>query len=128
VSTTNVVLIVDDDSSTQKAVVRLLGLRGFDTEAFDSGEQLLAWADLHAAVCVVLDIHLPGLSGIQVRQRLAAADASLPVIFMTGNDSDATRRCALEAGCVAYLCKPFSSQTLATAVDKAVSLRRHTAA
>lgn len=117
------VLVVDDDPSTRQAVTRLLRLRGLDADAFGSGEDLLAHADVHDALCAVLDIHLPGISGIELRRRLAAAEASLPVIFMTANDSDATRRCALAAGCVAYLSKPFSSQMLAGALDAALAQR-----
>ena len=117
------VLVVDDDPSIQQAVKRLLRVRGFDAEVFGSGEELLAHADVHDALCAVLDIHLPGISGIELRRELAAAEASLPVIFMTANDSDATRRCAMAAGCVAYLSKPFSAQTLAGALDAALAQR-----
>jgi len=117
------VLVVDDDPSMLKSVERVLRVRGFDTELFESGEDLLARADLHAALCLVLDIHLPGLSGIQVRQRVAGSEASLPVIFMTATDSDAVRKAAVEAGCIAYLSKPFTSQMLASAVDAAAALR-----
>ena len=115
------VLVVDDDSSTRHAVGRLLRLRGLDAELFESGEDLLAQADVHDAVCAVLDIHLPGISGIELRRRLALAEASLPVIFMTANDSEAIRRSARAAGCVAYLSKPFSSQMLAGALDAALA-------
>lgn len=117
-------LVVDDDPSTLKSVERLLRVRGFDTELFESGEEFLARADPHAALCLLLDMHLPGLSGMQVRQRITGSEASLPVIFMTANDSDAVRKAAMEAGCVAYLSKPFSSQMLASAIDAAVALRR----
>ena len=117
------VLVVDDDPSTRKAVERLLRLRGCAADLFASAEEVLARADLHGASCAVLDVHLPGLSGIQLRRWLAGAQASLPVIFMTANDSEATRRCAMEAGCVAYLAKPFSSQLLAGALDAALAQR-----
>jgi FixJ family two-component response regulator len=123
-TTGNVVLVVDDDPSTLKSVERLLRVRGFDAELFESGEELLARADLQTALCLLLDMHLPGLSGMQVRQSIAGSEATLPVIFMTANDSDALRNAALGAGCVAYLSKPFSSQMLASAVDAAVALRR----
>jgi FixJ family two-component response regulator len=123
-TTRNIVLVVDDDPSTLKSVERLLRILGFDAELFESGEELLARADLHAALCLLLDMHLPGLSGMQVRQRITGSAASLPVIFMTANDSDVVRKVALEAGCVAYLSKPFSSQKLASAVNAAVALRR----
>jgi len=124
VTTENVVLVVDDDPSTQKSVERLLRSRGFDAAVFESGEELLARADLRAALCAVLDIHLRGISGIKLRQRLAGREASLPVIFMTANDSDVTRKSAMEAGCVAYLSKPFSAQTLASAIESARAQRR----
>ena len=117
-------LVVDDDPSTQRSVERLLRLRGLDCEAFESGEALLERGDVRAAVCVLLDIHLPGISGVQVCRRLAFSEASLPIIFMTANDSDAIRRSAAEAGCVAYLSKPFSSQTLSDAIDAALALQR----
>jgi FixJ family two-component response regulator len=101
------VLVVDDDPSTQRSVERLLRLRGLDCEAFESGEALLERGDVRAAVCVLLDIHLPGISGVQVCRRLAFSEASPPVIFMTAN-----------------LSKPFSSQTLSDAIDAALALQR----
>jgi len=121
--TENIVLVVDDDPSTLRSVERLLRVQGFDAELFESGEELLARADLHAALCLLLDMHLPGLSGLEVRQRVAGSEASLPVIFMTANDSDTMRSAAVEAGCVAYLSKPFSSRLLADAIDAAAALR-----
>ena len=104
-------------------MTRLMRLRGLTAAVFESGEDCLARADLHAAMCALLDIHLPGISGIELRRRLAASEASLPVIFMTANDSDAARRSAMAAGCVAYLSKPFSSQMLAGAIDAALAQR-----
>jgi FixJ family two-component response regulator len=123
VATANLVLVVDDDPSTRKAMARLLRLRGFDAELFESGEAFLAQADWRAALCAVFDIQLPGITGIELRQRLAGVQAPLPIIFMTANDSDAMRRSAEEAGCVAYLSKPFTLQTLASAIDAAVASR-----
>jgi FixJ family two-component response regulator len=113
----NVVLVVDDDPSTLKSVERLLRVRGFNAELLESGEELLSRANLQAALCLLLDVHLPGLTGTQVGERVAGSEAALPVIFMTANDCDAVRKAALNAGCVAYLSKPFSSQMLASAVD-----------
>jgi FixJ family two-component response regulator len=124
VTTANLVLVVDDDPSTRQSVARLLRVRGLDAAVFGSGEELLARADLRTALCAVLDIQLPGISGIQLRRQLAGMQAALPVIFITANDTDATRRSAEEAGCVAYLSKPFTQQTLSDAVDVAVASRR----
>lgn len=122
-TTESSVLVVDDDPSILKAVERVLRVSGFDAQLFESGDELLARADLRAALCLLLDMHLPGLSGVHVRQRVAASEASLPVIFMTADDCDATRKAARQAGCVAYLAKPFTSQTLTDAVAAAAALR-----
>jgi DNA-binding NarL/FixJ family response regulator len=77
-----------------------------------------------------LDINLNGESGIEVRRKLAVAWPLIPIIFITGNDSEGTRRAAMEAGCIAYLAKPISAETLMNALEKAYdvdapSLARH---
>ena len=70
---------------------------------------------------MLLDIHLGGISGIELQRRLAAAGSNCPVIFMTAIDDDATRNGAMEAGCIAYLKKPFAPQLLLDALGKAVA-------
>src|SRR4051812_46105712 len=102
-----VVYVVDDDPCMRAAVDRLLWTCGFDTEVFDSGEDFLARADSAAAICVVLDIQLPGISGIELAERIAMSGSALPVIFMTGNDDSATRNAVRHVGAAAYLPKPF---------------------
>ena len=71
------------------------------------------------AICVVLDINLSDESGIEVRYRLKAAGVSLPVIYITGKDNDATRMAAMESGCLAYLTKPFAAQSLIEPIERA---------
>ena len=99
-------------------------MRGIETELFCSGEDFLNRADSHAAVCLVLDIHLTGMSGIELRRHHMLSGSTLPVIFITADDGEATRKAAAEAGCVACLSKPFSSQSLVDAIETALVQQR----
>jgi FixJ family two-component response regulator len=114
------VLVVDDDPSILGAVERLLRVHGFDAEVFSTVESFLARANISCATCLVLDIHLNGMSGIDLRRRLTLSGIEVPVIFITANDSETVRKAALEAGCVAYLPKPFPTKSLMTAIDSAL--------
>jgi FixJ family two-component response regulator len=116
-----VVAVIDDDPAMRKAIERLLGAKGFDVEAFASAEAFLAGAAASEATCLVLDIHLGGMSGIELRRRLAESGSRLPVVFITALDDEATRKEAMEAGCVAFLRKPFLSHLLIDAIEKAAS-------
>jgi FixJ family two-component response regulator len=84
-----------------------------------SAEAFLDAATASEVTCLVLDIQLDGMSGIELRHHLAASGSNLPTIFMTGCDDDAMRKRAIEAGCVAYLLKPFRADFLLDAIDKA---------
>ncbi len=79
---------------------------------FPSAEAVANHGDFHSAVCVLLDINLDDKSGIELRHRLKATNISVPVIYMTGNDSPAVRMPAHQSGCLAYLTKPFSVKLL----------------
>ena len=119
------VIVVDDDPGLLKAVGRLLTAHGFDSELFSSVRDFRSRAQLYLAECVVLDINLSnGESGIEVRRKLTAEWPSIPVIFITGNDSEGVRRSAMEAGCIAYLTKPFSVNSLMIAIEKASDIRQ----
>ena len=120
----NLVLVVDDDPSILQGVARLLRVRGIEAELFCSGEDFLNRADSRAAVCLVLDIHLTGMSGIELTRRLMLSGSTLPVIFITADDGEATRKAAAEAGCVACLSKPFPSQSLVDAIETAFARQR----
>jgi FixJ family two-component response regulator len=114
-----VILVVDDDPGFLKGIARLLKHHGYDTEVFDSAERFLERAVPSRASCIVLDIHLDGMSGIELRRRLTSPGCP-PVIFMTGNDKESTHKEALEAGCIAYLRKPFPGHLLISAIDEAL--------
>ena len=116
-----IVVVVDDNFGFLRSVERLLIVHGFTARPFGSAERLLDSDAVRTATCLLLDIHLGGISGIELQRRLAAAGSNCPVIFMTAIDDDTTRTEAMKAGCIAYLKKPFSSQLLLDALGKAVA-------
>ena len=118
-SARKLVVVLDDDPGVLKAVQRLLTAAGFDCELFSSAQDFEIRARLDSALCLVLDINLNGESGIDVRRKLSARWPLIPVIFITANDSDDARKAAMDAGCIAYVAKPFSAETLVNAVGKA---------
>jgi FixJ family two-component response regulator len=111
------ILVLDDDMSVLGAVQRLLKARAFEVEAFLTVDSFIERANLREAACLVLDINLDGFSGIELKRKLTAAGIAPPVIFITAQDDDVTRRAALSVGCVAYLSKPFSSRELVDAIE-----------
>ena len=117
------IFAVDDDASFLTSIVRLLCSNGLQVEAFPSAEALQQHGDLSRAACLLLDIHLGGISGIELHQQLKRNGSSVPVVFMTGSDSTATRRVAEEQGCFAYLQKPFAESDLMNVVTRAVTSR-----
>jgi FixJ family two-component response regulator len=112
------VIVLDDDTSILGALKRVLKVHGFEAETFDAVDMFHASAPLSDALCLVLDINLNGTSGIDVRRQLTRSGVSIPVIFMTGSHNEATHQAAQEAGCVAYLQKPFSSAALIDAIEQ----------
>ena len=116
-----IIAIVDDEPSVLRGLSRLLGTHDFKTEVYISGEAFLARDTTTDVACIVLDINLAGISGIETRRRLTARGSKIPVIFMTALDSTEIRKEALDAGCVALLPKPFSGHDLIGAIRKATS-------
>ena len=108
----NIVLVVDDDPRVLKGVQRLLRAHAYEPILFSSAEAFKNHTDFETAACVILDINLNDGSGIELRQGLKAAGVSVPVIYMTGNEDPAVRKAALASGCIAFLTKPFSAQSL----------------
>jgi len=112
------VAIVEDDASMRTSIERLLQAKGYATMAFASAEEFLRSAGAASAMALVLDVHLGGMSGIELRRRLSAAGSTLPVVFITADHNDKTRREALAVGCVACLQKPFDTARLIDALDR----------
>ena len=95
-----------------RSVARLLRQIGYASLLFPSAEAFVKHSDFGNALCILLDINLGAGSGIELRHHLKAAGNSVPVIYMTGNDTPAVREAAHQSGCLAYLTKPFSAMSL----------------
>ena len=104
-----------------RGLARMLRQFGYDSLLFPSAETFANQSDFDGALCVVLDINLGDGSGIELRHRLKAAGNSVPVIYMTGNDTLAVREAALQSGCLAYLTKPFSASSLIEPLERAAA-------
>jgi FixJ family two-component response regulator len=112
------VFVVDDDPSMRMGIKRLLRVYGFHSTLFESVKALLTYGDFDEAFCLILDINLNGESGIELYWRLADSGVSLPVIYITGNDSEANHAGAIKSGCIAYLTKPFAASSLIEPIER----------
>ncbi|MGO4391691.1 response regulator transcription factor [Variovorax sp. M-6] len=112
-----VVHVVDDDASIRTGLARLMRAAGRRTMAFESVEAFLAYVEAGGAGCAVLDISMPGLDGLQVRERLMRAAAALPTIALSTHDDDEARRLARKLGAQFFLHKPVDDQALLDAID-----------
>src|ERR1041385_8090283 len=113
--------IIDDDESVRAALQRILASNGLEAAAFASAEQFLASDQASHVACLIADVRMPGLSGLQLHQRLLADGRQIPTILITGCPTEADRDAALAAGVVAYLSKPFSERALLDDVAAALS-------
>jgi FixJ family two-component response regulator len=115
----NIVAVIDDDAVTRETLKLMLSTLGYGAELYDSAETFLARLGESAAACLVIDIQLDAVSGIELGRGLAAAGLKLPVIFMTASPDQALRQRAMDAGCVAFLRKPIARPELAEALTAA---------
>ena len=114
------IAIIDSDQSVRRAVARLLRAHGFRVQAFASAEAFLVRGRSDEPACLVLDMELDGISGIELLRRLAAEGSSIPTVVMTGADDGSMQRRAIVAGCAAYLSKPSSAERLLAAIERAM--------
>ncbi len=114
------IAVVDDEASVLTALGRLLRLADYQVSAFASGEDFLASLSTRRPDCAILDIHMPGLSGFDVRARLCTAHSDIPVVFITASDDLALHQKALAARGATVLRKPFSNDALLAAVETAL--------
>jgi FixJ family two-component response regulator len=117
-SGTQVIAIVDDDASLRRSLRNLLTSVGLRAEGFASAEAFLASPHRESTGCMVLDLRMGGMSGLELLTRLASIQPRLPVIVLTGHGDEAARRQCLEAGAVAFLEKPFHSDILVEAIRR----------
>ena len=119
-----IVFVVDDDSSVREAIKSLIRSVGLRVETFETAQQFLASKRPEAPGCVVLDVRLPGLSGLDLQRELAANDINLPIIFITGYGDIPMSVTAMKAGAMEFLTKPFRDQDLLDAIQKALERDR----
>jgi FixJ family two-component response regulator len=122
-----IVSVVDDDVSVLKGLARLCRAWGFAVRPFTSAQQFLEHlrAEGDEIGCIVLDVHLPGMSGLELQAELASIQLDIPIVFVTGAGDDTLRSRALADGAVAFLEKPFDQADLLHAVQDAVARPRH---
>ncbi len=116
--------VVDDDASVRKALHRLLTAAGLRAVAFDSSRAFLDGYDPAGSGCIVLDIHMPGLSGLELQDVLVTADSDLPIIFLTGYGDVPTSVRAMKRGAADFLTKPVGETELLTAIHAAFERNR----
>ena len=115
--------IVDDDESVRAATKTLLRSVGYYVETFASAELFLDSGVLRETKCLILDIRMPGIDGLELQRRLNAAESRVPIIFVTAHDDKTNRRKAIEAGAVEFFRKPFDANTLVGAIQMALRAR-----
>ena len=117
--TPEVVAVIDDDLSVRRATGRLLSALGYHPELYASARRFLDAAMGTKAICLIIDIQLGGISGIEFTQVLRKAGLTTPIIFVTADcDNESYKRRALEMGCVGFFCKPYSAGVLTEALLK----------
>jgi FixJ family two-component response regulator len=113
------VVVVDDDASVRQSAQSLIRSFGYRVGAFASGEEFLAGVEYAGACCVVLDVRMPDVDGIEVQRRLAERGLRIPIVFVTGRASDDEERRAHAGGAVAFLRKPVDTATLRQVLENA---------
>ena len=114
-----IIAVIDDDPEMRASMAMLVSAYGYNVETFDSAETFLTCASMCRAICLLVDIQLGGISGVELAHQLAAEGLKFPIIFMTGGGDAAIERQAVAAGGIAFLRKPFLATTLIDAIKKA---------
>jgi FixJ family two-component response regulator len=115
-----VISVVDDDESVRNSLKRLLRSMGFEVRAFPSAFEFLRQGPLHDHGCVIVDVRMPEMNGLDLQKRLTGSGVSLPVILITAYEDPGVRAQAIQAGAVAFLQKPFSDPSLMDAINLAL--------
>jgi len=117
-----IVFVVDDDESVCKALRRLMKSAGYNVRTFTSAKDFLNQGCQNVPGCLILDMRMPGMSGLELQERLADAGSEMPIIFMSAHEDISSREQGLRAGAVAFIKKPFDDYILIEKVD--LALRR----
>jgi FixJ family two-component response regulator len=120
--TSPVVFIVDDDESVRRALERLMRSAGFDVRAFASAKEFLDQDCQDVPGCLILDVRMPGMNGLELQEKLRTGGSHIPIVFITAHYDASTREQAMKAGAVEFIQKPFNDEVLLKAVDSGLSL------
>jgi FixJ family two-component response regulator len=116
----HVVAAVDDDRRVRASIQSVLESAGYEADMFESAEEFLDSGALARATCVIADVRLPGIDGIELQRRIRTERPPAPVIFITAHDEDGVREAALQGGAVAFLLKPFDAADLLHHIERTV--------
>ena len=122
-----IISVIDDDPSVRTATARLLRSMGFSVYAFPSAREFLSSPQLSETSCVIADVQMPGMTGVELQDHLIAHDRSMPVIFITAFPHDRVRERAMNAGAICFLSKPFDEARLLECVQQALMKRQNAA-
>jgi FixJ family two-component response regulator len=120
----SLISIVDDDESVREATTSLLKSNGFRAEVFASAEDFLASRYLDETRCLILDVQMPGMNGLELQRRLASENRSIPIIFISAHDNQEVRKQATRSGAIDFLPKPFSEDALLRAIRAALGMAK----
>ena len=120
-----VVYVVDDDASVRRSLMNLLRSVGFQVEAFTAAQAYLESPQTDVPGCLVLDVRLPGMGGLDLQREMARINAPRPIVFITGHGDIPMAVQAIKSGAVEFLTKPFREQDLLDAIRRAIDLDRH---
>ncbi len=113
--------IVDDDDSLRNSLDNLIRSTGFRARGFPSAEAFLSSNQAHDTACLIIDVRMPGMNGLELQRQIAAANWQIPIIFITSHVDDDARVRAIEAGAVDFLYKPFREEDLLNAINAALT-------
>jgi FixJ family two-component response regulator len=119
-SETPLIAVVDDDEAIREAVHSLIRSVGLRAALFASAEDFLHSGQLQTTACLIVDVRMPRMSGVELQRQLATANSPIPIIFITAHSDEEARARALRAGAVAFLDKPFSDEVLLRAIQSAL--------
>ena len=121
VSSSGVISVVDDNEPVRAATKALLRSSGYEVETFASAELFLQSGALRKTACLILDVQMPGIDGLELQRRLNEARSHIPIIFISAHDGSANRHKAMGAGAVNFFCKPFDVKVFLAAIGSVVS-------
>jgi FixJ family two-component response regulator len=118
-----VISIIDDDASVREAVQRFLRALGYVAHAFASADEFLRWSQVTDNSCLIMDVKMPGMTGLELQRQLQIQGFQVPIIFITSVEDESIRTQALNAGAVCFLTKPFEIRTLIKHLEEALRRR-----